>query len=38
LEPYLHLNDAFVADEFATAQQALDLASYRALVTEGGER
>ena len=38
LEPYLHLNDAFVADEFATAQQGLDLASYRALLTEGGER
>jgi integrase/recombinase XerD len=38
LEPYLHLNDTFVADEFATAQQGLDLASYRALVTEGGEQ
>ncbi len=38
LEPYLHLNDAFVADEFATAQQGLDLASYRSLLAEGGER
>jgi site-specific recombinase XerD len=36
LEPYLHLNDAFVAEEFATAQQGLDLTSYRALLTEGG--
>jgi integrase/recombinase XerD len=36
LEPYLHLNDAFVADEFASAQQSLDMATYRALVTEGG--
>ena len=36
LEPYLHLNDEFVADEFATAQQGLDMATYRALVTEGG--
>jgi len=36
LEPYLHLNDQFVADEFATAQQGLELASYRALLTEGG--
>jgi site-specific recombinase XerD len=36
LEPYLHLNDAFVADEFASAQQGLDLASYRALLTAGG--
>jgi site-specific recombinase XerD len=36
LEPYLHLNDAFVADEFAMAQQGLDMATYRALLTEGG--
>jgi len=36
LEPYLHLKDDFVADEFARAQQGLDVASYRALVTEGG--
>jgi site-specific recombinase XerD len=36
LEPYLHLNDAFVADEFATAQQGLNMESYRALVTDGG--
>jgi integrase/recombinase XerD len=36
LEPYLHLKDAFVADAFATAQQGLDLATYRALLTEGG--
>jgi len=27
LEPYLHRKDAFVADEFATAQQGLDLES-----------
>lgn len=36
LEPYLHLNDAFVADEFASAQQGLDMATYRALLTGGG--
>ena len=36
LEPYLHLNDAFVADEFADAQQGLDMESYRVLLTEGG--
>lgn len=36
LEPYLHLNDAFVAEEFATAQHGLDMTSYRALLTEGG--
>jgi integrase/recombinase XerD len=36
LEPYLHLKDEFVADEFATAQQGLDLATYQALLTEGG--
>jgi site-specific recombinase XerD len=36
LEPYLHLNDAFVAEEFATAQQGLDITIYRALLTEGG--
>lgn len=36
LEPYLHLNDAFVAEEFATAQQGLDMTTYRALLTEGG--
>lgn len=36
LEPYLHLNDAFVAEEFATAQQGLDMTSYQAIVTEGG--
>ena len=36
LEPYLHLNDAFVAEEFATAQQGLDLTTYRTLLTEGG--
>jgi site-specific recombinase XerD len=36
LEPYLHLNDAFVAEEFASAQHGLDLTSYRALLTEGG--
>jgi hypothetical protein len=36
LEPYLHLNDAFVAEEFARAQQGLDMAAYCALVREGG--
>ena len=36
LEPYLHLNDAFVAEEFATAQQGLAMDTYRALLTEGG--
>jgi site-specific recombinase XerD len=36
LEPYLHLEDQFVADEFAMAQQGLDMESYRTLVTEGG--
>ncbi len=36
LEHYLHLEDQFVADEFATAQQGLDMESYRTLVTEGG--
>jgi site-specific recombinase XerD len=36
LEPYLHLKDEFVADEFATAQHGLDMTSYRALLTEGG--
>jgi site-specific recombinase XerD len=36
LEPYLHLKDQFVADEFATAQQGLDMAAYRGLFTEGG--
>jgi site-specific recombinase XerD len=37
LEPYLHLKDEFVAEEFATAQQGLDMTPYRALVTEGGK-
>jgi len=36
LEPYLHLKDEFVAEEFATAQQGLDMESYRVLLTEGG--
>lgn len=36
LEPYLHLKDDFVAKEFAAAQQGLDMATYRALLTEGG--
>jgi len=35
LEPYLHLKDEFVADEFATAQQGLDMQTYRALLTGG---
>jgi len=36
LEPYLHLSDDFVADEFAAAQQGLDMESYQAVLTEGG--
>ncbi len=36
LEPYLHLNDDFVADEFARAQQGLDIDSYHVLLRAGG--
>lgn len=35
LAPYLHLTDTFVADEFATAQQALTMQAYRAVLTGG---
>lgn len=38
LLPYLHLNDAYVAEEFAAAQRGLDMDAYRALLTEGGKR
>lgn len=37
LEPYLHLKDEYVADEFSAAQQGLALERYRALLVEGGE-
>ena len=36
LEPYLHLTDAFVAEEFANAQQGFDMETYRALLRERG--
>ena len=36
LLPYLHLHDDYVAAEFATAQQGLDMELYRALVRDGG--
>jgi hypothetical protein len=31
------LCDEFVAEEFATAQQGLDMTTYQTLVTEGGD-